>query len=934
MKLLKKIISLAAVFIGHPGISQVVINEVMVKPSGNQGMISGGKEYVEIYNNSCQPVDIGCFIIANRTAGGIYDNNGGFKFPPGTIISPYQHLVVGTQYSSVDSNNIDFSTNSYPGFICNTGNWLLGNYDAWVALYNDSGTPVDAIYWTSNANEASKINTGTDYDDNPCLPPGCTGTFTLLSAKQIFNTYPAIISYAGQAPSTNLTYSRIPDGGAWQREISPSISNIAPSGNCNGGTCNPGSAFTVTISFTNATCGANNGSATATPNPGGTYTYLWSANANNQTTQIATGLAAGTYLVTLTGSTGCTIVDTAVVDNTGGPTVSVSTTPATCGNNNGTAVANVSGVNTPYSYSWNTIPSQTDSVATGLAPGSYSVTVTDNSNCTVISTGTVSGSPSVTVSVTPATCSDNNGTAVADVFGGTAPFTYLWSTIPSQTDSAATGLAPGNYSVTVTDINNCTATAFSIVTGGPNLSIAANPSTCGNSDGNATANPAGGATPYTYLWSNSLSTQTITGLSAGNYSVTVTDDNGCSVTGNANIGNMGGPVVASSVTPEYCSSGNGSATVSVTGGSSPFFYSWNSSPAQFDSLATGLSAGTYSFTVTDDNNCMTTGTATITGISGPDMPVTTQTNPSCGQPDGGIVVSVTGGTSPFQYSNDGGTNFQSDSLFNNLSAGIYDIIVRDANNCFSAATAVTLATTGGITVTATSIPASCNEANNGSATATPAGGNSPYAYLWSNNQTLQTATGLAMNNYSVTITDSAGCSGAASVIVGAAGGGPVASIAQNDTAIFYGTSIQLSASGGITYQWSTGETAQNITVTPLASTSYIVTVTDAAGCTDMDSINIIIDDSQHAMAISTVFTPNSDGINDVIKVHGYGIKEFRLLIYDRWGERIKEITRMEDSWDGTFRGKPLNSAVFVYMLETTFINGETYNEQGNITLIK
>ena len=122
----------------------------------------------------------------------------------------------------------------------------------------------------------------------------------------------------------------------------------------------------------------------------------------------------------------------------------------------------------------------------------------------------------------------------------------------------------------------------------------------------------------------------------------------------------------------------------------------------------------------------------------------------------------------------------------------------------------------------------------------------------------------------------------------------------------------------------------------------MVTITDASGCSDTAIINITIDDSRHAISVPSIFSPNKDGINDIIKVHGYGIKEYKLIIYDRWGEKI-----FEDSgsplpsgevgggfWDGTFKGKLLNSAVFVYILDAVFVDGTEFHEKGNITLLR
>lgn len=163
-----------------------------------------------------------------------------------------------------------------------------------------------------------------------------------------------------------------------------------------------------------------------------------------------------------------------------------------------------------------------------------------------------------------------------------------------------------------------------------------------------------------------------------------------------------------------------------------------------------------------------------------------------------------------------------------------------------------------------------------------------------------------------------------------------------DTTIGNGETIQLTISGGNSYYWNTGESTQNIDVNPLKNSTYIVTITDADGCKDTATINITVNDQMYSISISNIFSPNQDGINDIIKVHGYGVKEYKLVIYDRVGEKIFEnrgslLTVGQDEgifWDGKFKGQPLNQAVFVYTLEAVFVDETEFREKGNIALIK
>ncbi|TAL58457.1 MAG: hypothetical protein EPN85_11580, partial [Bacteroidetes bacterium] len=261
----------------------------------------------------------------------------------------------------------------------------------------------------------------------------------------------------------------------------------------------------------------------------------------------------------------------------------------------GTATAAPSGGTGPYTYSWNTSPAQNTQTATGLCAGNYICTVTDANGSTATAAVTITQPPAVTTSTnsTPAACGSNNGSASVTASGGTGGLTYSWA--PSGGNaSAATGLAAGNYTCTVTDANGCTKTATVTVTstGVPSVATSSTPQTCALG-GTATANPSGGTAPYTYQWCNGQTTSTATNLSAGSCTVVVTDASGCSTTSTVTITASGNiPVLTTTATAASCGNNNGTATANPSGGTSPYTYFWNPS-AQTTSIATGLSAGSY-----------------------------------------------------------------------------------------------------------------------------------------------------------------------------------------------------------------------------------------------------------------------------------------------------------------------------------------------------
>ncbi|MBI2967716.1 MAG: T9SS type A sorting domain-containing protein [Bacteroidetes bacterium] len=294
------------------------------------------------------------------------------------------------------------------------------------------------------------------------------------------------------------------------------IELIADSGSCN---------LVISASSTASSCMTSNGTATVTaaggPPP---YACSWS---DGQTTSTATGLSPGTYTVTVTDSIGCTATATITVNQTGGPSVSATSTSDYCGMGNGTATANASGGAMPYTFNWSDGQSGsggTSHTATGLLPGTYSVTVTDNNGCSSTTTTSVNATgPLDYTSSTPEECSLNNGTASIYFSSGNPPYTYIWSN--GQTGSTATGLAAGMYYVTATDNIGCIAASYVIVDSikEPAISISSTDASCGAADGTATATVTGGTPPYTYSWSDGETTSSVTGLTAGIYSVTVTD---------------------------------------------------------------------------------------------------------------------------------------------------------------------------------------------------------------------------------------------------------------------------------------------------------------------------------------------------------------------------------------------------------------------------
>ncbi len=598
----------------------------------------------------------------------------------------------------------------------------------------------------------------------------------------------------------------------------------------------PTSALSANATATNATCGVANGSINLTVT-GGTvpYTFLWS---NNATTEDISGLIAGTYSVTVTDANGCITTTSATVSNTGGANVSVTgTTNVLCfGQNTGSINITVTGGIAPYTYLWSNGATTED--ISNLVAGIYSVTVTDAGSCTSTTSATITQPVQLASSAAAinATCGAANGSINLTVTGGIIPYTFLWSN--NATTEDISGLVPGTYSVTVTDANGCTATASATVNNiaGPTASVTAINVLCfGQSTGSVNLTVTGGTAPFTFLWSNAATTEDISGLIAGTYTVTITDANGCTATASATITQPASALSSSATaTNATCGAANGSVDLTVTGGTTPYTFLWSNAATTED--ISGLVAGTYSVTITDANGCTSTASATVNNSGGPTVAVTNTTNILCfGQSTGSIDITVSSGTAPYTYLWSNGATLEDIS---GIPAGTYTVSVTDANNCTTSAGA-TITQPTAITQTATVIHATCG-APNGSINLTVSGGVSPYIYLWSNNATTEDITNLAAGTYSVTITDANGCTATASATVNNIAGPTTSAVATNVLCFGQSTgSIDLTVTGGtapFTFLWSNGATTEDIS--GLVAGTYNVTVTDANACISTASATV------------------------------------------------------------------------------------------------
>ncbi len=452
----------------------VVINEVMHFPTTAQGLVANGTEYIELYNPTCETIDLSCYAIAtaakpNANPGSTLSRGGTIILPFGTSILPKSHFVIGTATAAANLADIDFNTTTNSTY-CSINQFVMANGDGWVGLYNANGNPVDAIYWTVNANESQKITTDDDLDDAPCIPnsiASCsTAGLNLLSAKEIYLVNPSLISYVGQTTilglsSTGNTFSRMPDGGAWQRNIPGSLVL-----NCNSGVCD---------TPTSISC---NGTATVSITQGsGNYSYVWN-DTQAQTTATATNLCAGNYCVTVTDlDTNCTQVFCVTVNDDiplVNPTFSFGNTLTICSGESVPTLPTISSNSFTGSWSPDTVDNTNSGTYTftpdaGQCAASFTFTVTVTPLITPVfnfGTSLTACQGDVSAQVLLPTLSNNSITGTWNP--STIDFSILGETVYTFTPDAGQCATTTTFTVTVTPQTTPT---FSF---GNNLTICAN----------------------------------------------------------------------------------------------------------------------------------------------------------------------------------------------------------------------------------------------------------------------------------------------------------------------------------------------------------------------------------------------------------------------------------------------------------------------------
>ncbi|MDZ4846738.1 MAG: gliding motility-associated C-terminal domain-containing protein [Chitinophagales bacterium] len=582
-----------------------------------------------------------------------------------------------------------------------------------------------------------------------------------------------------------------------------------------------------------------------------------------------TALSLGTFRLFIAENTSFTFAATIAKTN-----------PKCNGSSDGEAEVNVTGGEVPLTYLWSN--GDTDTLATGLAANTYTVTVTDNGGCGLTATTTLinPAAMTVTTSSTDLTCSGaNDGTVTANVTGGTGPFFYAWNSSPAQNAQTAVNLPAGSYNVIVTDINGCIngIAPAAVVTANNPIVVAetiTHISCFGVDDGSVALNVSGGIPPYTYSWSTGATTPTVTALSPGSVTVTVFDNtNGGGQCFEIETYLINEPTLLVSAVNETrdvsCNGGSdGAVNLGVSGGTLPYTYSWSGGAISEDLL--NASGGAFSVTVIDGNGCQTVTAGTLNEPS----PVTSSIAPTdagCDGTDSGAAdLTVSGGAGGYTFF---WSNFSTGEDVSNLPAGKYIVFITDANGC-PHVDSLTISGFGELRIQSTT-SSPCADKNDGKVMVNVLEGAAPFTYVWSDASTDAELANVGEGSYSVTVTDANGCT----------------------ESVTFDLEPKLNCSGGI-----------------------------------LD------------VAIPNIFSPNGDGNNDNFDVWAAeDVSKIEVKIYDRWGAKIYENSNQTPNiqgqgWNGKNRGEDAQLGSYVYVMEIEYSTPTTTDrptqKTGTVTVVR
>ena len=597
------------------------------------------------------------------------------------------------------------------------------------------------------------------------------------------------------------------------------------------------------LNITDALCsGSANGAISVSPQ-GGTGPFLFSADSglSYQAGNIFSALSAGNYNLIIQDANGC-LTDSVVTINEPLPlNYQVASAVATCGSSNGTITLNATGGNGGYQYSINNgITFQSAGTFGGLIPAGYPVVVTDMNGCLDSGLVNVADAPSPVlsiVSVNDATCNGYADGVVAVVSqSGTLPIQYninggLW-----QQSGNFANLSSGNYSVIVQDSYGCADTVTALIA--EPLAIMLQTSTIpvicnGQSNGQTSVTVTGGTLPYSYQWSGGATTSAMTNLSAGTYSVIITDSHNCTSSASAVVTEPTALQMTLATTPVTCFGySNGIINTTASGGTGNLQFSIDTGTTyQNSTVFTSLPFGNYSVQVADANGCTLSVPVNMTQPSAVTLTSNTVDVKCFGGNDGSLTANANGGTAPYQFVINNG-NPQGGATFNNLTAGNYIISVADSKGCLKTISD-SVGQPNALNAVASGQNVLCNGQSNGAVNVIITGGVQPYLYQWTGGYTTSLVNNLPQGNYQVTVTDFNGCTIQSSASITQPTAINLGLTPDPTICVGQSASVTANANGGTppyVFKWNTGHIGATLQASPVITTSYNVFLTDSNGC--------------------------------------------------------------------------------------------------------
>jgi gliding motility-associated-like protein len=881
-------------------------------------------------------------------------------------------------------------------------------------------------------------------------------TFTITNSG---DPAPSVQSYTitGATPSTFTTTSPT------------SVVNFANGGNytlyqmIDNGTCKGTYSTTLLVPFdpilsisnTSVSCNGYSDGSILTSANNGTNPYSFSISPSmgignvSDNNYIVNNLPAGNYTINVVDGAGCQSFTTTSIIEPPPITLSVSSTPASCFNfSDGSASVQASGGTGNFVYyEWQPYGGAGPNMSTAnyLMAGNYTVEVMDNNNCISTATVQVTQPPAISVSVVSnsITCyNGSDGSATVTASGGTGPFTYSWN--PNLSNSNVLSNAPYNtYTCTIIDNNGCSKIEYIPINQPQQVKFQFSvvPDRCQQNNGMIFSTIQGGVQPYQYQWSTgAINTTSITGLTGNQmYTLTITDANNCVYSDTVFVPSPSTPMITSmTFTPPLCNGGNdGIVAATFTNGTAPYYVEWLPYH-NTDTIVYGVSAGTYTFVVTDYYGCTTSSVITVTQPA-PLGIVTTPDQTICYGNSINLFAAAYNGTAPYQYywdANSGLSGAGPHTVSNLTTTTTYTVFAVDTNGCKTPQKVITIIVKPPLKLKDDTVwicsesqytlhPYIISPGNNGNYqwfwntgsntqdivitgdynnqpqifsvyvddgctnpgdtgyfvvnvypkprgnfsadirqgcpplivtfTAQSTGSNDNYFWNFGNGNTIggnnvsTTYEGVGFYPVSIYITNQYGCKWDTTIQnyiqvypTPIADFEPYPSITTVDNPLINFTN--LSANADI-YQWYFGDpySTNNIStethpyhIYELAGDYEVHLIAkNNYGCESMTKKKVRIDPI-YRLYIPNVFTPDGNGLNDVFNVKGIGIddKNFLMIIFDRWGEKVYQTNDLYKGWDGTVKnGGKAKQDVYVYKIYTQDMKGNKYEYTGHVTCL-